>query len=196
MFARLVELTHGTSGLLLAFLSIQIPMLVGLIRSRARLAQLALSPVPAVALTLIMGIVMALLAPLLKTLGAPPDSGPELTVAFALFVAAGYAAGRLLIRKQSASASYYRRGAVVANAAAASRAPPAARVARANGGSQRSNGALTLAGLTVAEDDETKHFKVIGTTGTGKTTAIREMLRAALERGDRAVIADPDGGYL
>ena len=171
-------------------------MLVGLIRSRARLAHLALSPVPAVVLTLIVIIVMALLAPLLTILGAPPNSGPDLTVAFALFVAAGYAAGRLLIRKQSASASYYRRGAVVANAAAASRAPPAARVARANGGSLRSNGALTLAGLTVAEDDETKHFKVIGTTGTGKTTAIREMLRAALERGDRAVIADPDGGYL
>jgi len=196
MFARLVELIHGTNGLLLAFLSVQIPMLVGLIRSRARLAHLVLSPVPAVVLTLIVIIVMALLAPLLTILGAPPNSGPDLTVAFALFVAAGYAAGRLLVRKQSASASYYRRGAVVANAAAASRAPPAARVARANGGSLRSNGALTLAGLTVAEDDETKHFKVIGTTGTGKTTAIREMLRAALERGDRAVIADPDGGYL
>ena len=196
MLARLVELIHGTNGLLLAFLSVQIPMLVGLIRSRARLAHLALSPLPAVVLTLIMGIVMALLAPLLKTLGAPPDSGPELTVAFALFVAAGYAAGRLLIRKQSASASYYRRGAVVANAAAASRAPPAARVARANGGSQRCDGALTLAGLTVGEDDETKHFKVIGTTGTGKSTAIREVLSTALKRGDRAVIADPDGGYL
>ena len=65
MFPRFVELTHGTSGLLLAFLSIQIPMLVGLIRSRARLAHLALSPVPAVALTLVMGIVMAVLAPLL-----------------------------------------------------------------------------------------------------------------------------------
>ena len=196
MSPRFVELTHGTSGLLLAFLSIQIPMLVGLIRSRARLAHLVLSPVPAVVLTLITIIVMALLAPLLTILGAPPNSGPDLTVAFALFVAAGYAAGRLLIRKQSASASYYRRGAVVANAAAASRAPPAARVARANGGSVRSNGALTLAGLTVAEDDETKHFKVIGTTGTGKSTAIREVLSAALKRGDRAVIADPDGGYL
>ena len=32
--------------------------------------------------------------------------------------------------------------------------------------------------------------------GTGKSTAIREMLSAALARGDRAVIADPDGGYL
>ena len=41
-----------------------------------------------------------------------------------------------------------------------------------------------------------KHFKFIGTTGTGKSTAIRELLEAALRRGDRAVIADPDGGYL
>jgi len=46
----------------------------------------------------------------------------------------------------------------------------------------------------VAAEDETKHFKCIGTTGTGKSTAIREMLAAALARGARAVIADPDGG--
>jgi len=30
--------------------------------------------------------------------------------------------------------------------------------------------------------DETKHFKFIGTTGTGKSTAIREILSAALAR--------------
>jgi type IV secretory pathway TraG/TraD family ATPase VirD4 len=56
--------------------------------------------------------------------------------------------------------------------------------------------ALTLAGIPVAAADETKHFKFIGTTGTGKSTAICEMLSVALARGDRAVIADPDGGYL
>jgi type IV secretory pathway TraG/TraD family ATPase VirD4 len=44
--------------------------------------------------------------------------------------------------------------------------------------------------------DETKHFKMIGTTGTGKSAAIHELLSGALARGDRAVIADPDGGYL
>jgi type IV secretory pathway TraG/TraD family ATPase VirD4 len=55
---------------------------------------------------------------------------------------------------------------------------------------------LTLAGVRITPLDETKHFKLIGTTGTGKSTAIRELLRHALERGDRAVIADPDGGYL
>jgi hypothetical protein len=48
----------------------------------------------------------------------------------------------------------------------------------------------------VSAEDETKHFKLIGTTGTGKSTAIREVLASALRRGDRAVIADPDGGYL
>lgn len=54
---------------------------------------------------------------------------------------------------------------------------------------------LTLAGMPIHKRDETKHFKMIGTTGTGKSTAIRELLVAALKRGDRAVIADPDGGY-
>ena len=56
--------------------------------------------------------------------------------------------------------------------------------------------AITVAGRAVAYEDEAKHFKLIGTTGTGKSTAIREILSAALTRGDRAVIADPDGGYL
>jgi type IV secretory pathway TraG/TraD family ATPase VirD4 len=55
---------------------------------------------------------------------------------------------------------------------------------------------LTLAGIAISRTDETKHFKLIGTTGTGKSTAIRELLGTALARGDRAVFADPDGGYL
>jgi hypothetical protein len=56
-------------------------------------------------------------------------------------------------------------------------------------------GHLTLAGQPIAPLDETKHFKIIGTTGTGKSTAIMELLTGALARGDRAVIADPDGSY-
>jgi type IV secretory pathway TraG/TraD family ATPase VirD4 len=64
---------------------------------------------------------------------------------------------------------------------------------------QRRRGAvppLTIAGVAIAPRDETKHFKLIGTTGTGKSTAIAGLMHGALERGDRAVIADPDGGYL
>jgi type IV secretory pathway TraG/TraD family ATPase VirD4 len=55
---------------------------------------------------------------------------------------------------------------------------------------------ITLAGIAVKAIEETKHFKLIGTTGTGKSTAIRELLEAALRRGDRAIISDPDAGYL
>ena len=51
---------------------------------------------------------------------------------------------------------------------------------------------VTLAGISIPGCDETKHFKIIGTTGTGKSTVIREILAAALARGDRAVVADPD----
>jgi type IV secretory pathway TraG/TraD family ATPase VirD4 len=57
-------------------------------------------------------------------------------------------------------------------------------------------GLLTLAGIGIPPGDESKHFKLIGTTGTGKTTAIRELLGTAIARGDRAVFADPDAGYL
>jgi type IV secretory pathway TraG/TraD family ATPase VirD4 len=55
---------------------------------------------------------------------------------------------------------------------------------------------LSLARVAIPAADETKHFKLVGTTGTGKSTAIRELLSTALARGDRAVFADPDGGYL
>jgi type IV secretory pathway TraG/TraD family ATPase VirD4 len=55
---------------------------------------------------------------------------------------------------------------------------------------------LTLAGVAIPPGDESKHFKLIGSTGTGKTTAIRELLGSAIARGDRAVFADPDAGYL
>jgi type IV secretory pathway TraG/TraD family ATPase VirD4 len=55
---------------------------------------------------------------------------------------------------------------------------------------------VTLAGVAIPPSDETKHFKLIGSTGTGKSTAIRELMGGAIARGDRAVFADPDGGYL
>ena len=81
---------------------------------------------------------------------------------------------------------------------------PQARCASAPGAPQRqvlevaqrcAGGRLQLAGVEVLSREETKHFKMIGTTGTGKSTAIASLLAGALERGDRAVITDPDGGY-
>jgi type IV secretory pathway TraG/TraD family ATPase VirD4 len=81
----------------------------------------------------------------------------------------------------------HKRGAVLRDATAAQR--------RTSRWRWSSGSVLTVAGIPVPSHDETKHFKIVGTTGTGKSTAIRELLGAALARGDRAVIADPDGGY-
>ena len=55
--------------------------------------------------------------------------------------------------------------------------------------------ALSLAGVRLDRADESRHFKLIGATGAGKSTLIRDLVAQALERGDRALFADPDGGY-
>jgi type IV secretory pathway TraG/TraD family ATPase VirD4 len=60
---------------------------------------------------------------------------------------------------------------------------------------RRSGATVKIGGVPIRHGEETRHFKLIGTTGTGKSTAIAGLLAAAFERGDRAVIADPDGGY-
>ena len=89
-------------------------------------------------------------------------------------------------------AEVHKRGVRVREGATARRR--ARRATRLPCGGDRA-GQLSFAGVAVLLRDETKHFKVLGTTGTGKSTAIGELLATALERGDRAVFADPDGGY-
>ena len=106
-----------------------------------------------------------------------------------LGAALGYAGGHALVRGKAIRDNNHQRGTLVEEHERGAR-PTAPRAVR---GKERS---ITLAGQEVPAQDETKHFKLIGTTGTGKSTAIREILSRALERGDRAVIADPDGGYL
>jgi type IV secretory pathway TraG/TraD family ATPase VirD4 len=87
-------------------------------------------------------------------------------------------------------------------AAVALRAPPGdvhkrgTRVLRRRRWGRRVGSRVSLAGVGIHPREETKHFKLIGTTGTGKSTAIASLLSGALARGDRAVITDPDGGYL
>ena len=101
---------------------------------------------------------------------------------FGLLLAAALLGGRVRSRDR------HRRGARIEAGRRAQRR--AMRLRRARGYT-----VLTLAGVPVAPEEETRHFKLIGATGAGKSTAIRELLHAALVRGDRAVIADPHGGY-
>jgi type IV secretory pathway TraG/TraD family ATPase VirD4 len=84
------------------------------------------------------------------------------------------------------------RGAVVFDGAEAQR-----HAHRLNSNNKRGSAApLTIAGVAIPPGDEAKHFKFMGTTGAGKSTAMHELLDGALKRGDRAVIADPDGAFL
>lgn len=59
---------------------------------------------------------------------------------------------------------------------------------------------VMIGGLWCPLESESRHFKIMGTTGSGKSVAIRTMLSYVQQRApytkDRVVIADPDGGYL
>lgn len=193
--SSLDALTHGTRGLLIAYGSVEAALVVSLVRRRAPITKLLSSPLWAVPLTIALGIVLALAYLVVPGLAG---AGTLFQLVFALAAAAavGFAAASMPLGR--ASRAGYLRGAVVRQdtASAAQGLFGFLPTARRGAEAARARGQLTLAHVPVAPEDETKHFKVIGTTGTGKTTAIRELLGAALARGDRAVIADPDGGFL
>jgi len=191
--ADLIALTRGWPGLALAYASVQAPMLVGMIRARAAWQRLVLSPLIAAPLTGLAGIGIALAGPALRGLGLAPAGLLHVAVGGTLSAGLGYLAGRSLARHSAAAAaSVHQRGAVIGLAASDGANQHSAGADR----TASASGTLTLAGLPVALADESKHFKFIGTTGTGKSTAITQLLGGALARGDRAVIADPEGGYL
>jgi len=178
---------YGWSGLCLAYASVAVPMLAALSRGQAPVAQWLKATVLALPLTLVAGVGSSTLTPLLHAVGLASGGMVHVVLSTAVSVALGYVSGAIM-RTSNGSESVHQRGSLVADA------PPR--------GSTRDQAALAvsagiaLAGIPVPSADETKHFKFVGTTGTGKSTAIQEILTGALRRGDRAVIADPDGGYL
>ena len=186
-------LTHGWAGLGIAYGSVQAPMWVALAQSRATVGRWLASPMLAAAVTAGIGLASALAVPSMHAWSAF-GSALEVAGAAGASLLAGYGAGRALAAGQPASGAQYVRGAVVRTQpqSAATRMRHAAASPELG---HRASRALTLAGVPMTRLDETKHFKIIGTTGAGKSTAIVELLEGALARGDRAVIADPDGAY-
>jgi len=174
-------LTQGLHGIALAYAAVQVPMLVGLARVRAQFHHYILSPLVAAPLTAIAAAGVAV-----SSLWLGHHEWLQLTLGTGLGATLGYAGGVSAGQKAGPEKSH-QRGSVVVES-------PATTAAKSQ---QNARGAgITLAGTAVPIQDETKHFKLIGTTGTGKSTAIQEIVAGALARGDRAVIADPDGGYL
>jgi len=195
--AQWATLLHGWSGLAVAYAAVQTPMLAGMMQARAPIRQMLLSPFLAAPATALVGVGMAGAAPWLQAWGLANEGLGFFALGVTLSAGLGYATGAHVARAARAF-RVYQRGTIVADAQKPARSSAARRALGVGLGrdSQRRRRGVTLAGHAVAALDETKHFKIVGTTGTGKSTAIRELLRGALARGDRAIIADPDGGYL
>jgi hypothetical protein len=173
---------HGSTGLLVAYLITLGAYGVGLYKRREAGGRYAKAPLVALALTAISGAVAALFASALRAAGlehAPFALLGALGCAAVGFTAAWWWPGR--------GAVGVARGTVLAGGGGRGTAPSAR---------GREPGVLAFAGEPLALEDEAKHFKVVGTTGTGKSSAIRALAAAALARGDRMVIADPDAGFL
>jgi type IV secretory pathway TraG/TraD family ATPase VirD4 len=183
MNTQLQALTHGTSGFVILYLLVLVAMLGGLARERANAIKYLIAPLAAVPVLLLVFLCMALFDGVLYAVGIG-GVGIRLAVGIAVLILFGFAGGRVLALGPVVREPKHRRGAFVSRA-------PVAKIHE-----RHSVEHVTLAGTSIPLVDETKHFKIIGTTGTGKSTAIREILSTALLRGDRVVIADPDAGYL
>lgn len=112
---------------------------------------------------------------------------PSFPVTLVMLAAGVLLCAGVLVRIRPGRGKSHQRGTIILDSRG-----PLRRPRRLGGDAAR----LSLAGVPVSLQDETRHFKLIGTTGTGKSTAIRGLLRGALARGDRAIVTDPDAGYL
>ena len=170
-----------------AYAAVQVPMLAGFDASACRWQQLLAVAARRRAADRGGGDRHRAGGPAARALGASPPACLQLALGARPQRHARICRRPGVAQRRAAPDKTHQRGAVVADAPR----PRRSRSRRQDASMRRSRWPAPGTGA-----DETKHFKFIGTTGTGKSTAIQEILAAALARGDRAVIADPDGGYL
>jgi type IV secretory pathway TraG/TraD family ATPase VirD4 len=182
MMVQLQALAHGTSALASAYALVLAALVAGLVQAHAAAHKYLLAPLLAALLLLLVALCTSLLGAALHAVGL--NTGwIQLAVGFLGSMTIGFIGGRTFAQASTMREPKHRRGAVVSKV-------PVEKI------QVHAAVPLTLAGVSIPPADETKHFKIIGTTGTGKSTAIRQLLSAALSRGDRVVVADPDGGFL
>jgi hypothetical protein len=186
------ELLHGWSRLALDYTAVQAPMWVAMARGRADLKAFLASPVLAGVVMAVSGIGMSVAAPVLHAMHVAGGGLMEFAIGGGVAGLLGYGGGCVLATPTPGGQRYVRGATVIPAEELRARGRGLQRRARERDASK----GVTLAGIPIPAADETKHFKLIGTTGAGKSTAITELLSGALDRGDRAIIADPDGGYM
>ncbi len=164
--------------------------LIGLARGKASGRSYVLWPVTSVLTAVVVGLASVVIYWIYEALVPSRPAIGGVIVPLATYMFGGFLGGLYWASRGRGLEPIERRGAMVFDGERAQRASRrlVSRAAR--------RAPLTVAGVAVPYEDELKHFKFLGTTGTGKSTVIRELLHRAIGRGDRAVIADPDGGYL
>lgn len=55
---------------------------------------------------------------------------------------------------------------------------------------------LRLGGVPIPPGDEARHMLLVGKSGSGKTTALRALVRQIAARGEHAIVFDADGSYV
>jgi len=68
-------------------------------------------------------------------------------------------------------------------------------IAKANR-KEKTKDSYSIAGITYPARGETEHLMLAGTTGTGKTVVIKDLLRQIKERGDKAIVYDYTGAFI
>ncbi len=63
-------------------------------------------------------------------------------------------------------------------------------------GPSSANQKIVFGGIPLSRKLEPLHFLLVGSTGTGKTTLVDQILNAAIPRGDRVIVCDPGGRHL
>ena len=116
-------LTHGTSGLVMGYAAVAIPMAVTLYRRTADFGRALASAALAVPLTAAAGIAIAVTHSLTNGLGVASGSFLEFAVGVGLSVGIGHAAGRALARPAQPTKVHQRGTVVDAMSRTASAAP-------------------------------------------------------------------------
>ena len=195
----LSHLATGASGAAFAYALVAIPFLIALATTRPRipLPKLLASPLLAIPVTISVAVLWSLLRQTILQHATHVDITTLTTTGLIFYPLAGFLAGLAVTRAGLTPPHHIERGTVVLDEQPRLlRIPLPAFITTRIPKRLTPTRPLTMAGFPIALSDETKHFKLIGTTGTGKSTAIRELIGAALARGDRVLFADPDGGYL
>src|SRR4051794_22419525 len=112
MHSTIWRLTHGSSGLVLAYLTVLVPMYVGLVRKRAPAPKLLVAPLVAILSSIVAAIAIAMVGAVLGAAGLPKDSLFRVGLGCAITIAIGYVSAFAMLSLSKSDVSH-RRGSVV-----------------------------------------------------------------------------------